>query len=391
MSRPARPSPRRSPGLDRLATTVALLGAGLAAAALLNAARNRARLAAPVAAAPVAEPVSVLIPARNEQDTLPALLGDVTGQQHLARLEVLVCDDESTDATAAAVIAAAQRDPRIILHPGSSPPSGWLGKPWALEQLLTRAGGSVIVLLDADTRLAPDALSRAIGSLRTDGLGLVSPYPQILADWRRDGVLAGLVQPLLAWSWFSLLPLDALTRSRRRSLTAVGGQFLVCDARALRSVDGFRVVAGDVLDDIGLARALKAAGHRIALINGSDIATCRMYRCDADLVEGYTKSLWRALGGPWGTLGATGLLFLAYLAPPLLALLRPRRSTVLAGVASFLAGTGSRVLAARATRGRAWPDSLTHPAGVGAVIGLALTSLVRRHRGTTRWRGRVIP
>lgn len=363
----------------------------MAVAALLNAWRNRSLLPEALPAAPIDEAVSVLIPARNEQSTITDALDSVSGQRGLVELEVLVCDDESTDATASLVTLAARRDGRIRLLRGTAPPPGWLGKPWALAQLRTAASGSVLVLLDADTRLHPDALSRAVSTLRRSGSTLVSPYPRVIAQWRRDGPLAALVQPLLAWSWLTLLPLDAMTRSRRGSLTAVGGQFLVCDAAALDAVGGFNAIAGEVLDDLALARTLKRAGGLVLLVNGSDIARCHMYGDNAAVVEGYTKSLHRAFGGPVGTVGVIALLGLAYLAPGVLALLRPTPLTISAATVSLGSGTATRVMAAHVNRVSAWPDALTHPAGVLAFCGLALASLIQHRRGRAVWRGRVIP
>lgn len=379
------------PWIGPMISGVALLGAGLAVGALVNARRNLSLLPQPAAAAPIDETVSVLIPARNEQSTITHALAGVSGQRGLARLEVLVCDDESTDGTASLITIAARRDRRIRLVHGAPPPPGWLGKPWALAQLRTVATGSVLVLLDSDTRLHPDALARAVSTLRTSGSALVSPYPRVSAQWRRDGLLAALVQPLLTWSWLTLLPLDAMRRSRRGSLTAVGGQFLVCDAAALDAVGGFHAIAGEVLDDLALARTLKGAGGLVLLINGSEIAECHMYGDHAAVVAGYTKSLHRAFGGPVGTAGVISLLGLAYLAPGVLALLRPTALTVAAAATSLAAGTASRVMAARVNRVPPWPDALTHPAGILAFCGLALASLIQHRRGRAVWRGRVIP
>ena len=99
---------------------------------------------------------------------------------------------------------------------------------------------------------------------------------------------------------------------------AVGnGQFVVFNAPAYRSVGGRVAVAGDVLEDVGLARAMRRAGYRTAVVDGSAIAKCRMYETTRELVDGYTKPLWAASGSEKGALGIAGLLKLLYVLPPL--------------------------------------------------------------------------
>src|SRR5213076_3327862 len=123
------------------------------------------------------------------------------------------------------------------------------------------------VFVDADVVLAPDAVAASAEML--DGFDLLSPYPKIVGQ--------SLVQPLLQWSWLTFLPLRAMERSRRPSLAAAGGQFLVVRRAAYQRAGGHAAVRRSVLEDIDLARALKRTGGRVALADGSGLATCRMY------------------------------------------------------------------------------------------------------------------
>ena len=118
-----------------------------------------------------------------------------------------------------------------------------------------------------------------------EGFDLVSPYPRIVAV----GAGERLVQPLLQWSWLTFLPLRAMERSRRPALAAAGGQFLVVTRAGYERAGGHAAVRDRVLEDIELARAVKRSGGRVALADGSRIASCRMYESWRDLASGYTK------------------------------------------------------------------------------------------------------
>ncbi len=328
---------------------------------------------------PVTERVSVLIPARNEAPRIADCLRSVLAQVGVPDLEVLVLDDCSHDATAAVVQRVAGEDPRVRLRDGHAPCPGWLGKPHACHQLAERATGEILVFVDADVRLSPDALAGAVDLLRGHGLALVSPQPRQIAVSPAER----LVQPLLYWSVLTTLPLRVAERSPRSSFAAANGQLLVVDAAAYRAAGGHASVAGAVLDDIALARAVRAAGGRTTIVDGSRVATCRMYPDWPRLREGYTKSLWSAFGSPARAAGVVAGLGLAYLVPPVAAV----RGSAVGGV-GYLAGVTGRWLVARRAGDRRWPDALGHPASVALFGWLTARSVRGRRAGTLRWKGR---
>ncbi|UER53990.1 glycosyltransferase [Kineosporiaceae bacterium SCSIO 59966] len=330
---------------------------------------------------PVRERVSVLVPARDEAHGVGDCLRAVLAGTGVADLEVLVLDDGSVDGTADAARAAADGDRRVRVLTGTPPPAGWLGKPWACRQLAAAATGDVLVFVDADVRLAPHALAATVGLLRRHRLDLVSPYPRQLTGTAAER----LVQPLLQWSWLTTLPLRVAERSPRPSLSAANGQLLAVDAAAYRRAGGHDTVRAEVLDDIALLRAVKAAGGRGVVADGTTLATCRMYTSWAQVRDGYAKSLWSAFGSPAGAAAVTGLLTLAYVVPAAAALRGSR-----AGALGYAAGVLGRVLVAHRTGGRPL-DAAAHPLSVLTLAGLTARSWWLHQRGALTWKGRTLP
>jgi cellulose synthase/poly-beta-1,6-N-acetylglucosamine synthase-like glycosyltransferase len=327
-----------------------------------------ARLLRTPAAGDVRSRVSVLIPARDEAGQIAGCLDSVDGAD-----EILVFDDGSVDRTAE---LAAAHGARVL--PAATVPPGWLGKPFACTRLAAAATGDVLVFLDADVRLRPGAIGAAVRLLETTGLDLVAPHPR-----QEAGSFAErLVQPLLQWSILTMLPLRIAEHSPRPSLSAANGQFLVVRRAAYERAGGH--VPGAVLDDLALLRAIKRSGGRGIVVDGTQLASCRMYTGWPQLRDGYTKSLWAAFGGPVGSAGVLAGLGLVYVLPPLAALRGSK-----AGLVGYLAAVTGRMISARRTGGRTG-DAFAHPLSVTVFGWLTVRSHMQHARGRTRWKGRSV-
>lgn len=367
-----------------------LLVAAATGAALLSAHTwlNARLLRQPDLDAPaVAYLVSVLIPARNEAHRIAPTIRSVLGQRDVT-LEVIVLDDGSTDGTSAVVCEAAAGDHRVRIISGVDVASGWLGKPWACQQLGEGARGQVLVFLDADVVLEPHAVVAGVDLLTRHHLSLVSPYP------RQEAITVAerLVQPLLQWLWLTFLPLRLAECLRPASMTAANGQFLVVDAAAYRHIGGHGCVRGRVVEDVWLARAMKAAGSPTAMVDGTALATCRMYTEWSDLRDGYTKSLWAAMGSPTSAAVVGALLTGLYVLPPVAAVAgvlggRRRRATL--GLAGYCAGVAGRLISARRT-GAHSVDAVAHPLSIAVLVGLLARSWRMKRLNRLTWKGRSI-
>lgn len=322
--------------------------------------------------------VAVLLPVRNEAANIVELVASLKAQTGISDLKFYFLDDGSEDETLELLKREVAGDKRFSLSSGQLLPEGWLGKPWALEQLRSNAKADYIVNIDADVRLVPKAICATINLLIDQELDFVSPYPKQIAKSFGER----MVQPLLQWSWLSTVPLRIAEKSGRPALAVANGQFFAVHESALAAVSGYSASKRAVLDDMELARTLLRNGFKGAVADGSRIATCHMYNSWAEVKAGYGKSLWAAFGSRLGSFMAIAFLFLTGILP------------LVGAIAGFTAGFYalefviiSRIIAARISGGR-FLDAFLHPISTLILIYLIIYSWTAR--GKVQWKGRTL-
>ena len=364
--------------VDAMATTLIIVAVGISLLLTVNSIVNYYALIRPKPAR-IASRVAILIPARNEESSITSAVQSVLNQELLDQFEVVVLDDGSTDATAEKLSALTHPKLRVI-NGEPELPQGWLGKNWACHRLSESVEADYLVFIDSDVTLEPLAVASAINALTENNLHLVSPYPRQLAPT----LLARIVQPLLQWSWLTTVPLRTTRLSLRPSLAVANGQFLVCRAESYAASGGHKEIKSEVLDDIELLRSFYRNGFTGCVIDGSDIATCKMYETNQDLISGYAKSLWNAFGGPIGSLFVNTFFLFVYVFP-LTGLITGQVPLALLGLISGITG---RLVCAKTSRGRLVPDELLHPISILAFSALNLVSWWRHLMGTNTWKSR---
>ena len=253
--------------------------------AFVRLARRRPNLAAaPLAAGRL---VSVIVPARNEQDNLPVLLGSLleTGYEPV---EILVVDDRSTDGTAAIVRQSALRDPRVRLIEGAELPAGWFGKPWACVQGYRAARGDLLLFTDADTRHAPELLGRAVGALEAGRKDLVTVIGRLVCGSFWERVIMPIIGALLAIRFHP----ESVNGARRASEAIANGQFILVTRESYEAVGTHAAVKHEVAEDLALAQLYFRAGRRQLFTFGLEFLGTRMYTSLAGLVEGWSKNVY---------------------------------------------------------------------------------------------------
>jgi hypothetical protein len=357
-----------------------ILGAAalvLAAAPLALAADNLRRLRVPALA--LGRPcVSVLIPARNEAANIGDAVGCVLASTGVD-VEMCVLDDGSTDDTAA--ILAGIGDPRLRVFQGGVLPPGWSGKQHACARLAAHATHDLMVFVDADVRLAPDALARMAGFMQRNDVGLASGFPrQVTGSWAEM-----LLLPLIHLLLLGYLPMARMERDVSPALGAGCGQIFIARRAAYARAGGHGAIRASLHDGITLPRAFRRAGIMTGLFDATDLARCRMYQDSAGVWEGLTKNATEGMAKPialpiWTLLLAGGhvLPFLLLAAPLTAPLAWP----------ACLCSWGLRAVLARRFR-QSWLSVMLHPVGMVALLALQWVALLRAALGVkATWRGR---
>ena len=278
--------------------------------------------------------LTVVIPAYNEEANIGRCLGSVLNSEPPCdQWQVLVVDDDSSDATsqrACATIASTVSSASASVLQAGSRPEGerWVGKNWACTQAVASlpeptTPNAWVLFIDADVQLAPSALRRALHQAMQEQADLFSLAPRLvcgcLAEW--------MVQPIMA----SLLGLGfpiLETNDPDSDVAFAAGPFMLFRREAYNAIGGHRALAGEVVEDLALARTIKASGRRLRYCLGLDAVDLQMYSNLAALWEGWSKnwflglerSIPKALGaggvvllmfsGPWLITAAAGLLLL---------------------------------------------------------------------------------
>lgn len=321
--------------------------------------------------------VSVLIPARNEEANIAQACAAVLASEGVD-LELIVLDDASTDRTPE-LLAGIADDRLLVAHAPALPP-GWSGKQHACHVLAGLATRELMVFVDADVRLGPDAVSRMAGFMGERPVGLASGFPrQVVVSWAEV-----LLLPLIHFMLLGFLPLAAMRRSGSVGLGAGCGQLFIARREAYARAGGHAAIRASLHDGIMLPRAFRRAGEMTDLFDAGGFARCRMYINAAQVWEGLCKNATEGMAKPGALPVWTVILGGGQVLPLALMLFAP---SVGAGLA-LVCGIGLR-LALAARFGQPVVSALLHPVGVAGVLLVQWWSLVRALRGgKATWRGR---
>lgn len=266
--------------------------------------------------------LSVVIPAFDEEQNIEGCLTHVLmSERPCSRWDVIVVDDQSSDNTvkiaeqAIVTVAGADQPVATVLQAGPRPNGErWVGKNWGCCQAMEQVNSEWVLFIDADVTLAPDAIRRALHQSINEKADLFSLAPRLtcgcLAEW--------MVQPIMA----SLLGLGfpILEANDPASTVAfAAGPFMLFRRDSYNAIGGHRALAGEVVEDLALARRIKEAGFRLRYVLGIDAVDLQMYANLQALWEGWSKNWFLGLDRSISkSLGAGGVVLLMFTLPWLL-------------------------------------------------------------------------
>jgi hopene-associated glycosyltransferase HpnB len=328
--------------------------------------------------------VAVVVPARNESGLLPATLPALLAQDYRGPWHVVVVDDRSEDGTAELVRALGAG--RVEVVDGTPLPDDWVGKVWALEQGRRAAGTRPEYLLftDADVHHAPASLSHLVTDAEVRGLALTSRMARLRCVTASEKLLI----PAFVLFFNLLYPMRRVNDSGSRVAAAAGGCVLV-RRTALEAIGGLGAIAGELIDDVNLARRIKAPGRSIRLaVSREEVRSLRRYGTIAAVWRMVRRTAFDELRYSWLLLAGTLLgLAVLFVVPPALVvagIVGPRLALGL-GLGSWAAMTAVYLPAVR-LYGLRRPWVLAFPLAGILFGGMTLDSALRHARGLSgRW------
>jgi glycosyltransferase involved in cell wall biosynthesis len=239
----------------------------------------------------VGEPcITAIVPARNEEAVIAACVKSLAAQPEIA--EILVVNDQSNDGTVAAVRRAAADTAKLKLLETGKLPDGWVGKNNAVWRGAAEAHNRWLLFTDADAELLPGAAARALQIAQESNAALVSFSPEQVMETWYEKALIPFVYCRLA-RHFSFEDVN----DPKSHTAAANGQFLMIRRDVYDAIGGHAAIAGEVLEDVALAKNAKSAGYPIWFGSGKGVVKARMYRSFAAMREGWKKNLYLLIGG----------------------------------------------------------------------------------------------
>jgi len=236
-------------------------------------------------------PVTAVVPARNEATVLPKTIPTLCRQDY-PDLRVIVVDDHSEDGSAEVLRRLAAVHPHLTVIHASPRPEGWCGKPWAVSNGVAAAGEGAgwLLFTDADCEFHPLAVRRAVGLALENDVDLLSLVPQMTfgSTIERLGI-PGLVTAL------ALLFPVGWSNDPKREVALAAGAFLLVRRPAYEKIGGHGAVRSEIIEDLNLAKRMKASGAKVHTRLTPDLVRTRMYEGLADLWEGLSKNAYAGM------------------------------------------------------------------------------------------------
>jgi len=238
--------------------------------------------------------LSVIVPARNEEDCVGECLRSLAAQQEDGwRLgqewEILLVDDHSTDRTR----AIAEGIPGVTVMDAPKLERGWTGKNNAVWSGAQAAQGEWLLFTDADTVHEPGSASRAVVEAERHEVALLSYSPRQIVRGLWQRALMPLVFSELAMTYSM-----AKVNDPQKHLAAANGQFLLMRRKVYFANGGHEAVKNAVLEDVALAQVVKRLKQGLRFRYAPEAVATRMYRSLGAMVEGWTKNLALLFGNP---------------------------------------------------------------------------------------------
>ena len=327
--------------------------------------------------------VSVLVPARNEEDNIKNCINSLLNQDY-DNYEIIILDDESEDDTLKIIKDFAIKSENIRFIEGKPAPTGWRGKNWACFQLAQQAKADIIIFTDADNLHNEKAISKTVAYIQNWGLDFLSAFPELITVYLQEKLFVPIVDIIL----YSLLPLRATYFSKNPSLAAGNGQWIACSKDAYFNTGGHEAVKESLVEDNELSKLFKKEGYKILTVSGIEMIYSRMYSSFSGIINGFSKNFYGIAEKNPVILSAMILLFFSTAILPYFLIILNIFPVFMLIV--ILVNMAWRLVLSITFKHDLLASIVFHPVTIAVLIYIAVLSFYRHNKGSITWKGREI-
>ncbi|QDH25997.1 glycosyltransferase [Neokomagataea tanensis] len=332
--------------------------------------------------------IAIVVPARDEAESVKACLTSLLEQDYAGKLSVILVDDNSTDGTGELARSVADPLQRLTVLTGADRPEGWSGKLWAVHQGVQCALENVgqhgyILLTDADILHARSHLSTLVSKAREDNLDLVSEMVALNCESSAERFLV----PAFVYFFAMLYPFARTANPSSKVAGAAGGTILL-RRRALERIGGIEALKGALIDDCTLAAHVKRSGGRLYLGHSTQAWSIRPYQGAHDIWKMIARTAYVQLRySPLILVGTIVGMALIWLLPVAFALFAKGRAKKI-GLITYLLSCATFVPTLRRFELSLW-RALPLPLVAAFYMAATIGSAINHHRGSgVEWKNR---
>ncbi len=323
--------------------------------------------------------VSILIPARDEQQNILNLITSIKEQDY-RNYEVIILDDHSSDDTLRLCREFCSFDDRFRVLRGRDLPKDWLGKNFACYQLAEAARGKYLIFLDADDVIGDGLINCCIHRMKTNRLDLLSLFAdQIMISWGEK-----MIVPLMHYVLLNLVPLRLVRLSKNPAFASASGQFMMFEKTGYAENQWHEQVKGKVVEYAEIMNLLKGYGYRGETLLANGFIHCRMYKSFIEAFNGFTKNLFPGFNN--SIVGLFLYLLLVILSPLAVSWILTPELLLFGGGLILL----SRIMISLMSGQNPWYNLLLHPFQLLFMVLISVVSVNKYLIRAVVWKGRTI-
>jgi glycosyltransferase involved in cell wall biosynthesis len=323
--------------------------------------------------------VSILIPARDEGDSILTLLRSIQEQDY-PYYEVIVLDDGSSDNTYRLCADFAEKHAKFKVIKGDDLPADWLGKNYACFQLAQQAKGDFFLFLDADEKVNNGLINSAVHRMYLRRLSLLS----LFANQEMQTAGEKLVVPLMHYILLNLLPLQLVYLVKHSSVAAASGQFMLFDAETYRENQWHQQVKYKIVEDIEIMKVVKGLGYNGEALLANGMVSCRMYKNYSEAINGFGKNFLAAFN--YNVIGFL-IYILLVVSGPMLVIMTFDFQLIFFMIGLIIL---TRIMISLSSMQNALYNVFLHPIQMFSLTIIAFTAIQKHLTKTTIWKGRKI-